>query len=91
MAKLKHIRFGVIGVGMMGSGHVEMISTTTDRRLSLTALADIDAKKAKQFGQKYSVPWFATGEEMIDSGLCDAVIVATPHYWHGPLAIRALS
>ncbi len=89
MAKLKHIRFGVIGVGMMGSGHVEMISTTTDRRLSLTALADIDAKKAKQFGQKYSVPWFATGEEMIDSGLCDAVIVATPHYWHAPLTIRA--
>jgi predicted dehydrogenase len=26
---------------------------------------------------------------MYESGLCDAVIIATPHYWHGPLTILA--
>ena len=89
MAKLKHIRFGVIGVGVMGSGHMAMLADDKDKRFSLTALADIDAKKARQFGQKYNVPWFATGEEMMDAGLCDAVVIATPHYWHAPLTIRA--
>ena len=44
MAKLKHIRFGVIGVGVMGSGHMAMLADDKDKRFSLTALADIDAK-----------------------------------------------
>ena len=26
---------------------------------------------------------------MIDSGVCDTVIVATPHYFHSPIAIYA--
>ncbi len=89
MAKLKHVRFGVIGVGMMGSGHVNMIPKARSRNFSLTALADIDAPKAAEFGEKCKVPHFTSGFEMIDSGLCDAVIVAVPHYWHAPLTIYA--
>ena len=88
-AKPKHIRFGVIGLGMMGSGHVDMLSKDKDRSFSITAVADIDVERAQSFGEKYGLQWFTTGEEMIDSGLCDAVIVATPHYWHAPLTIRA--
>ncbi|KKN61110.1 hypothetical protein LCGC14_0525290 [marine sediment metagenome] len=87
--KLKHVRFGIIGLGMMGGCHAEIMSADKDRRFSFTAVADIDADRAKTFGEKYDVAWFASGREMIDSGLCDAVIVATPHYWHAPLTIRA--
>jgi len=89
MKKLRHVRYGVIGVGMMGSGHVDMIPDAKSRDFSLTALADIDAAKAKKFGQQCKVPYFGSGFEMIDSGLCDAVIVAVPHYWHAPLTIYA--
>ncbi|MHC4562228.1 MAG: Gfo/Idh/MocA family protein [Planctomycetota bacterium] len=87
--KLKHVRFGIIGMGMMGSCHADILAKDRDRRFSLTAVADIDADKAKAAGETYDVAWFASGEEMIESGLCDAVIVATPHYWHAPLTIRA--
>ncbi len=87
--KLKHVRFGIIGLGMMGGCHAEIMSNDKDRRFSFTAAADIDVDKAKAVGQQYDVASFTSGEEMIDSGLCDAVIVATPHYWHAPLTIRA--
>ena len=30
------------------------------------------------------------GEELIASGLCDAVIICVPHYQHPPLAISAM-
>ncbi len=89
MKKLKHVRFGVIGVGMVGSLHVETIPAAKSRQFSLTAIADIDAAKAKKFGEKANVPYFTSGFEMIDSGLCDVVIVAVPHYWHAPLTVYA--
>jgi len=89
MSELNHIRFGVIGVGAMGDGHARMIAEDSDERFSLTAVADIDAAKARHVAARDGVAAFATGEAMIASGLCDAVVIATPHYWHGPLAIRA--
>ena len=89
MKKLKHVRFGVIGVGVMGSIHCDQIGNSASRNFSMTALADIDVGKAKKFGEKYKVPHFDNGFDLIDSGLCDAVIIAVPHYWHAPLAIYA--
>ena len=89
MGNPDHIRFGVIGVGVMGGMHADILTNDDDPRFSLAAIADIDTAKARKVGAKADVPWFATGEEMIASGLCDAVIVATPHYWHAPLTIRA--
>ena len=35
------------------------------------------------------IPVFATPEEMYESGLCEAVVIATPHYFHPEMAIQA--
>ena len=35
------------------------------------------------------MPVFKTSDELIESGLADAVIIATPHYFHPPIAIKA--
>jgi predicted dehydrogenase len=35
------------------------------------------------------VPGFTQPEELLDSGLVDMVIVATPHYFHPPIAVAA--
>jgi predicted dehydrogenase len=89
MKKLKHVRFGVIGLGMMGGLHVQMFKESKARNYSLTCVSDIDAPLAKKIGEKYDLPYFDCGFKMIDSGLCDVVIVAVPHYWHAPLTIYA--
>ena len=86
------VRVGVIGVGNMGSDHVKNIAGGKQPEMELTAVADIDPRKlesAREF--KPDVACFDSAEALIGSGLCDAVIIATPHYLHPPMAIAALN
>lgn len=83
------IRFGVIGTGGMGSGHCSMLPVIPETEL--TAICDIDPKTRETIATKYNVPGFATHTELLDSGLVDAVVIATPHYFHPPIAIEAFS
>jgi len=55
----------------------------------LTAVCDIDRKTARTVGEKYGVPHFLKHTDLLDSGLVDAVLIATPHYHHPPIAIDA--
>src|SRR5258708_24178838 len=84
---MKQVRFGIIGVGGMGSGHCSTMSTIKEAKLA--AVCDIAADVAKSTGDKYSVPSFTNAEDILNSGLVDTVIIATPHYFHPPYAIEA--
>ncbi|GAH78608.1 unnamed protein product, partial [marine sediment metagenome] len=53
------------------------------------AIADIKRSVGRRLADEYGVPSFGDGQKMFDSGLIDAVIIATPHYWHPVLAIQA--
>jgi len=86
---MKKVRFGVIGLGNMGGPHANWCANEGGRDVTLGAVCDIVAAKAREHGQKHGVPHFTDAVEMMDSGLIDAVIVATPHYWHSPLVIHA--
>jgi len=86
------VRFGVIGVGNMGSEHCRWLFEGAIKDAVLAAIADtnpakLEAKKAL-YGDKIS--YFSTAEELFASGLCDAAIVATPHYFHPPYVIQGL-
>lgn len=64
--------------------------------LKVTAVADINParlKAAKAAAEKAGQPieGFPTAAALFESGLCDAVIIATPHYDHPPLVIEALA
>jgi len=85
---LKKLRYGVIGLGNMGKLHCRMIADAKSTRFCLTAACDIVAQK-QHLIDDLAVPFFTDAQEMYDSGLVDAVIVATPHYWHAPLTFRA--
>lgn len=86
---MKKVRFGIVGMGIMGAGHAEIIQTAASRDFCLTATAEIDPAAIRAAKRKFGVPCFPDGQQMYNSGLCDAVIIATPHYWHPPLTIRA--
>jgi predicted dehydrogenase len=38
----------------------------------------------------YEVPGFTTHGDLLDSGLVDAILIATPHYDHPPIAVDAM-
>ena len=82
------VRVGVIGVGNMGSAHCKWLENHP--QMVLTAVADeIEARRGR-WAADPSVQVFDSGQALIRSGACAAVIVATPHFSHVALASAAL-
>jgi predicted dehydrogenase len=82
------VRFGIIGVGGMGNGHARNMPKIGEARL--TAVCDISPAALQAATDDYEVPGFASHVELLESGLVDACIIATPHYFHPPIAIDAM-
>lgn len=79
------IRYGVIGTGMMGIEHIMNILEVPNA--TITAISDPN-EESRQTGLDavgYEVPAFATHRELLDSGLCDAVVVASPNMTHATI------
>ena len=86
------VRLGIIGIGNMGSGHVQNILAGKTPEITLAAVADRRQSRRDWAGEKLpGVPVFTEGAELIDSGLCDAVLIAVPHYQHPVLAEQAFA
>jgi len=79
---------GVIGVGGMGGHHANYILNGEVNRAELTAVCDIDENKLKRFD---TVKTYTDSAELIRSGLVDAVLIATPHYFHTTIGIDAMN
>ncbi|MBR2410510.1 MAG: Gfo/Idh/MocA family oxidoreductase [Clostridia bacterium] len=85
------VRIGVIGIGNMGMSHIQNYIEGKMPETEFTCVADIDEKKFEKAKEKLpEVVCFNSATELINSGLCDAVIIATPHYDHPPIGIEAL-
>ncbi|MFH1009044.1 MAG: Gfo/Idh/MocA family oxidoreductase [Candidatus Latescibacterota bacterium] len=82
------VRFGVIGTGGMGSGHLRVMKELEE--VAVTAVCDIDPEVCARVSAEQEVPGFVEAEALMDSGLVDAVIVATPHYFHPPISVAAM-
>ena len=90
------IHLGIIGCGGIMESHV---SGLVDRReaISIPWLCDVDPAQivriAKLVTPEFqSVPPKRTAryEDVIEDPDVDAVIIATPHHWHAPIALRAM-
>jgi len=81
------VRLGLIGLGNIGQHHAAYLMAGKVNHAELVAVSDAVPSKLEQYKP---LKIFHTGEELIDSGLVDAVIIATPHYQHTSLGIAAL-
>ena len=86
------IRLGIIGVGNMGSGHARNVLNSSCPDFELTAVADINHERLEWCKKELMGDYqcFDTAEEMLESGLIDACIVAVPHYDHTRYAIDCM-
>ena len=84
---MNKVRIGIVGLGNMGSGHAHQFLAGKVSRMELAAVADSDPEKLKRVPQ---VKGFSSADEMIASGLIDAILIATPHYDHTTIGIKAL-
>jgi len=84
---MNKVRLGIIGLGNIGQHHLAYLTAGKVNRAEVVAVSDaVPAKLEKCKPLKT----FTDGEELIRSGLVDAVIIATPHYQHTTLGIAAL-
>jgi predicted dehydrogenase len=92
------VKLGIIGVGLRGQNHLDLILRRDD--VELIAICDVDdrmLKSAKEIitnsGKK--MPQVYAGDnyawkKMLEKEKLDAVIIATPWEWHKPMVIGSL-
>jgi predicted dehydrogenase len=80
------IGFGIIGTGMMGSTYAEALRTQAP---SGRLVAVAGGRRADELATTYGVPADASPEALLARRDIDAVVIATPHTTHLPLARAA--
>ena len=89
---MEKVRFGVIGIGNMGTSHSGWLVGNRIEGAELTAVCDIDEKRREWAKENLpgTVTVYDDYKKLLDSGKIDAVIIAVPHYLHPEIAIEAL-
>lgn len=89
-------RIGVAVIGINGMGHSHLRNLTKRSDIRIVSLCDIDESVlargvetvAKSHHEKPKL--VADFREVLQDSAVDAVVIATPHHWHCPIAIPAL-
>ena len=84
---MEPINIGIIGVGQMGSAHARDMVQLDEVRV--VAVADVDAERARAIGEAIGVRVFTDAHALICEGGVEAVLIATPHPLHVPIAAYA--
>ncbi|MBQ3789935.1 MAG: Gfo/Idh/MocA family oxidoreductase [Lachnospiraceae bacterium] len=89
---MDQIKLGVIGIGGMGAAHAQSIAKGNVPEIKLAAVADIRQQRLDWARDNLpsDVQRFDSGNALIDSGCCDAALIATAHYLHPDYVIYAL-
>lgn len=85
------IRVAIVGIGRMGGRHASNFCKGAVKNAKLAAVCDIDEKVLSAFKNRHAgVATYIDFDKMLEEVKPDAVIVATPHYSHVGLAVKAL-
>jgi UDP-N-acetyl-2-amino-2-deoxyglucuronate dehydrogenase len=94
MTSAESFRIALVGCGRISKNHFDAIRKVDG--LSLAAVCDIDAERARRAGEEQGVPAYRSIDEMLrasdDEAPFDIVVVCTPsglHSSHGAAAARA--
>ena len=85
------MRFGVVGTGMMGIEHIANVIALDGAEVAAFCDNWEPSLKAAQHELACNdldpVPCFGDHRELLDAGLCDAVVVATPNHLHTDIVL----
>lgn len=88
------VRYGIIGLGNQGSSYMlNIFDGGKAQDAAVSAVCDINPAKLEAIKEKTAnkdVAYFTDYIEMLDSGLCDAVLIEVPHYQHPEMVMECL-
>ncbi|XVE57628.1 hypothetical protein DITRI_Ditri04bG0105400 [Diplodiscus trichospermus] len=96
MAVSEIVKYGIIGVGMMGREHLINLHHLRSQGVAVVCIADPHVpsqKLALDLAQSFDWPLkvFSRHQELLDSGLCDVVVVSSPNMTHYQILIDILN
>jgi len=90
------VRLGIIGCGGIMTHHVQGLVARREA-VSLAWLCDVDPAQIEKMNALVTREFQAAQpkrtsrfEDLIEDKDIDAVIIATPHHWHAPIALAAM-
>lgn len=88
---MEKVRIGIIGLGGMGANHAKTIIEGKVPNAELSSICDVNPERLKWARENLgeNIKTFDNLDEFLASEI-DGVIVATIHYYHPPIAIKAL-
>jgi predicted dehydrogenase len=84
---MEKVRVGVVGTGTMGISHVAQLKEIPE--VELVGVCDVNAEQVAKVGREYNCLGLTDYKELIRKDKIDAVVIATPHYFHPPVAVWA--
>jgi predicted dehydrogenase len=85
---MDRVRIAVIGIGNIGNLHLKNIEALD--KVALAAVCDIVPERAQAAAEQYGCLAYVSSDELLQDHVCDAVLIATPHYSHTTIGIAAL-
>ncbi len=87
------VKMAIIGTGGMAQGHIERLLSIPE--VEVAAFVDISPQALEQTQKRHgdaaaNIPTFADYKEMLAEVKPDAVLIATPHTLHFPMAMDSL-
>jgi len=85
------VKIGIIGIGNMGSSHAKNLLAGEVPGGKLVAVSDLNPTKLEWAREELGegVKWYNNNDDFFADQGIDAVIIATPHYDHPSLVIKA--
>lgn len=85
---MNKVRLAIIGVGSMGKFHIDKLASV--KNATLTAVCDINRERADEVAEQNKCAAYYDHQSLLKAKICDAVLIATPHYDHTTIGIAAL-
>lgn len=85
---MSKVKLAVVGAGVISQLHLKNASELAN--IEITAICDINKQQAQSMAEKYNCVFYTDYKEMLSSGVCEAVLVTTPHYQHTTIGIAVL-
>src|SRR5436190_2846893 len=85
------IRIGVIGVGGMGTGHVNSLTKKAGaENIQVAAVCDVYQRRVNRAKEICQGEGYLDFRRLLERKDIDAVLIATPDHWHAKLSIDAM-
>jgi len=89
MSTQKKLKIGLVGLGNMGSGHLNTLKELNN--VEVVGVCDIIKEKADKYALEANTKAYYNHNDLFEDSGIEAVMIAVPHYDHTPISIDAFN